>query len=194
MDQFSLTPEKKVNRKPLIWNILTIVVLLGVCCLLVFFLNTFINPYNSYNPFPPEPLPTRYVTDTPTSTIIPLPPTWTSTPTIKPSATRTRAPTWTLLPGMITPSATETPTATATQGTPTVTNTPMPAVAEIKHEASTTTHPDLACNWMGVGGKVVKADGESLPFQTIQLGGTLDGQTIGNRTAVSGSATAYGAS
>ena len=49
-----------------------------------------------------------------------------------------------------------------------------------------TMHPDLACNWMGVGGKVMDADNNPLPFQTVQLGGILDGKAI-NDLKVSGS-------
>ncbi len=193
MDEFALKPERKINKKSLLWNILTVVMLLGVCCLSYVFLSIFINPYSPYNPYPPTPLPTRFITETPTITIQPPDATWTGTPTIEPSPTRTRAPTWTLLPEMITPTTTETPTATPTEGTPTVTNTPMPASAEIKYDPSTSIHPDLACNWMGVGGKVVKSSGDVLPFQTIQLGGTLDGQTI-SRMTLSGNAPAYGTS
>lgn len=193
MDQFSLKPEKKISRKPILWNILTVIMLLGACCLLYYFLNIFINPYVAYNPFPPEALPTRYSTETPTITPIQPPATWTGTATVEPSATRTRAPTWTLLPGMITPTTTETPTLTQTPGTPTATATSMPAAAEIKYDASTSIHPDLACDWMGVGGKVVKANGDVLQFQTIQLGGTLDGKSV-SRMSVSGNAPAYGTS
>ena len=31
MDNFELKPEPKVKRKPVIWNILTVLVLLGAC-------------------------------------------------------------------------------------------------------------------------------------------------------------------
>ena len=196
MDQFSLIPEKKANKKPLLWNILTALALLGVCCLTGYVIMVFLNPYTPYNPFPPEALPTRYATDTPTITPIQPPATWTGTATKEPSATRTKAPTWTLLPGMITPTETETPTPTETPGTPTPTSTPMPASAEIRYEASTSipAHATQGCEWMGVGGKVLKANGDVLTFQTVQLGGILDGQTLTTRTNVSGSAPAYGVS
>ena len=199
MDQFSMKPERKFNKKFLLWNILTVLALLGVCCLGYYFVNVFLNPQTPLNPFPPAALPTRFQTVTPTITIIQQDATWTGTPTIQPSATRTKAPTWTLRPEMITPSETitptetETPTITPTAGTPTITSTPMPASAEIKYEDSTTIHPDLACNWMGVGGKVVKASGDVLQFQTIQLGGKLENQTI-SRMTLSGNAPAYGTS
>ena len=82
MDNFELKPEPKVKRKPVIWNILTILVLLLVICLAYYFTAIFINPNGAYNPFPPAPLPTLFKTSTPTATIIPLAATWTPTPTI----------------------------------------------------------------------------------------------------------------
>jgi hypothetical protein len=193
MDNFELKTERKVNWKPLIWNILTLVVLLGVCGLAYYFWNIFNNPYSALNPFPPALLPTSYETATPTSTIIPLESTWTSTPTISPVASRTKAPTWTLLPQMITPTATSTPTLTPTEPTPTIISTPMPASAVITYMASTAYHPDNKCNWSGVVGKVFGTDGKPLLSQQIQLGGTLDGTAISFMT-LSGLASAVGPS
>ena len=77
--------------------------------------------------------------------------------------------------------------------TPTNTSTPMPAVGLVTYESVTTIHPDLACNWMGVGGKVLDANNKPLLFQTILLGGTLNGKGI-NRQVVSGSNPLYGTS
>jgi hypothetical protein len=195
MDNYELKPErKKVNWKSLVWNFLTVVVLLGICCLAYYFQTIFNNPNSPFNPFPPSaPLPTLYQTVTPTSTIILQPNTWTPTTTIKPSPSRTKAPTWTLLPQMITPSITPTPTVTPTEGTSTITSTPMPVSAEITYMPSTDFHPDKNCDWLGVAGKVLGTDGVPLQFQEIQLGGTLDGKPISFLT-LSGNAPAYGQS
>ena len=193
MDSFDLKPERKVNRKSLLWNFLTGVVLLSVCCLLYYFVSVFLNPKSSLNFFPPPALPTLYQTVTPTITIIQREPTWTSTLTIEPSVTRTRAFTWTPLPEMITGTVTETPTETPTEGTPTITPTPMPASAEITFQANTTIYPDSGCDWLGVGGQVFDTDGEPLQFQTIQLGGTLADQLV-SRMTLSGNAPVYGSS
>jgi hypothetical protein len=191
MDNFELKPErKKVNWKPLVWNFLTLLVLLSVCGLAYYFWTIFNNPNSPINPFPPAPLPTSYQTVTATSTIIPLEPTWTFTPTIQPVASRTKAPTWTLLPQMITPSVTSTPTLTLM---PTITPTPMPASAVITFVASTTLHPDKKCAWIGVAGKVFGTDGKALLSQQIQLGGTLEGTAISYMT-LSGLATTVGPS
>jgi hypothetical protein len=196
MDNFDLKPEPRAKRNPLLWNLLTVVVLLGICGLVYFFFTIFSNPYSRLNPFPPQPTPTNYQTITPTITIIQLPPTWTYTPTTQPSPSRTKAPTWTALPGLISPTVTdtpETPTPTPITETPTTTPTPMPASVVITDVASTTIHADSTCNWIGVGGKVLDANGKDLQFQTIQLGGTFNGKTV-NRTMLSGSAPAYGPS
>lgn len=193
MDNFELKAEPKVKRKPLIWNILTILVLLGACYLAYYFFTIFINPHSPYNPFPPVALPTLYQTSTFTPTIIPKPATWTPTPTTSPVPSRTKAPTWTSVALVITPSATITPTPSPVPGTPTITPTDMPVSADISYVASIKMHADLACNWMGVGGTVMNIDNQPLLFQTVQLGGELNGKAI-NSLVLSGSNTAYGKS
>jgi hypothetical protein len=69
----------------------------------------------------------------------------------------------------------------------------MPAAADITYVASTTQHPNLACNWLGVGGTVMDASNKPLLFQTIQVGGTLNGKAV-TGLAISGTNTAYGPS
>ena len=69
----------------------------------------------------------------------------------------------------------------------------MPASADITYLASTTKHPDLACNWMGVGGTVMDVNNKPLQFQTIQLGGTLNGKAVTGQV-LSGNNPAYGTS
>jgi hypothetical protein len=188
MAYFKSAPRKK--KTALLWNILTILVLLATCCVVVYFITIFRNPRFALNPFPPPPSPTVFYTETPTITPIQQPPTWTASPTIKPTATRTRAPSWTPRPDQMT--ATRTPTITETF-TPTITSTPMPAMAEIVYEASTVVHPEKGCDWLGVGGSVLGLDGQPLKFQTIQLGGMLGEVTV-NQLKLSGSAPAFGES
>ncbi len=143
MDNFELKPEPKVKkRNSLVWNILTVIVLLATCSLAYFFLIIFNNPNSPINPFKPAPIATRYQTGTPTNIIIPLPPTWTPTPTHPPYPSRTRAPTWTLLPETATSTMTEAPAVTLTEGTPSRTEvpswTPLPATATSSITASPT--------------------------------------------------------
>ena len=52
MDNFELKTEPKVKRKPVIWNILTILVLLLACYLAYFFLTIFQQPQFRLQPFP----------------------------------------------------------------------------------------------------------------------------------------------
>jgi hypothetical protein len=181
MDTFEMKPEKKGRRKSFIWDILTILILLGTCYLAYFFFTIFTNPYSVHNPFPPEALPTLFQTPTPTATFIPKPPTWTPTQTVSPLPTRTKAPTWTPVKLVITP-------------TITITSTPMPASAVISYQAGTTMHLDWACNWMGVGGTVVDANNKAILLQNITLGGSLDGKDVDAPSVISGSNPAYGTS
>ena len=200
MDNFELKPErKKFSWKSLVWNFLTMIVLVGICGLVYYFWTIFSNPNSPLNPFPPSvPLPTLYQTApfqtaTPSSTMIRRPSTWTPTMTVSPLPTRTKAPTWTLIPQLTTPSMTPTSTDTLTGTPPTTSSTPMPATAEITYAASTDFHPDENCNWLGVAGKVLGIDGKPLQNLQVQLGGTLDGNAISFLTT-SGTAPAYGLS
>ena len=194
MDYFELKPEEsKDNRSPLVWNILTVIVLLGILGVGILYLLIFANPGSPLNPFPPAWIPTSYQTATFTNTWIPQPATWTPTNTIPPEPSRTKAPTWTLLPEMVTPSETQTPGMTSTVSTQTIPATAMPASAVITYIPSTNFHPDKGCNWLGVGGKVLGTDGKPLINQYIQLGGTLDTKSI-NFLTLSSTASIYGAS
>ncbi len=181
MDSFDFKPARaaRPNRRGLIWDILTVVLLLGIVCLGYFFVAIFTNPASRYNPFPPKPTPTLFMTNTPTITPIQLPPTYTPSLTLAPASTNTSAPTWTLVPELITPTVTDTPAATLV---PSQTNTPPPATADITYKASTDIHPTSGCNWLGVGGQVLDAHGNALPNQTLQLGGKLGSQTIQSLT------------
>ena len=193
MDNFELKTEPKVKRNPVIWNILTVIVLLAACGLAYLFLTIYQNPGLVPASFQPVVLPTLYQTPTPMATILPQPATWTPTLTVKPLATRTKAPTWTSVAMLITPSITMTPTNTPIVNTATITSTAMPASADITYLASTTKHPDLACNWMGIGGTVMDVSKKPLIAQTIQLGGTLNGKAV-TGLVLSGQNAAYGTS
>jgi hypothetical protein len=198
MENFELKPEPKEKQKsailkiPTIWNILTVIVLLGICVLAYFFLAVYQNPAMLPSSLLPAVIPTAYHTPTPTATIILQPPTWTPTLTLQPSPTRTKAPTWTSVAELITPSITVTSAATPVV-TVASTGTAMPASYVITYQASTATHPDLACNWMGIGGTVMDASNKPLQFQTIQLGGTLAGKAVTGQV-LSGNNPVYGTS
>ncbi len=181
----------------IIWNILTVLVLLSVVCLGGYFLLIFINPQSGLNPFPPPTLPVamQLPTQTPTPRGV-LPPTWTpeptnpptETPTPRPSATLPPTPTFfSLVPGE---EITTTTTVEATAGG-------MPfvlkggKVAAIENFA----YPEAGCDWMGVAGRVFDLRDSVILGQQVQLGGVLPGAPGPGdfSLTLTGLATRYGA-
>jgi len=194
MDNFDLKSERP-NRGPLLWNVLTVVMLAGALCLGILFLTIFINPYISINPFPPLAIPTLLEFPSPTPTPLQLPPTWTPSPTIEPTATITRAPTWTPEPSetpfiysLYTPTKTKIPTKTPVP-------TGMPYTYTLSYMDSTYYHPEAGCNWLGVAGQVVDQNNTPILYITIVLGGYLDGVDLNTpMLSLSGTAPNYGQS
>jgi hypothetical protein len=194
MDDFDYIDQAGPSRNipAVVWNILTILVLILVLFVAGVFLLIFINPNTGLNPFPPPTLPAAIAlpTLTPTPRGV-LPATWTPEPTLEPSQTPTPRPTATALP-------TETPFSLFPDtATPTETQLPgsMPfdvAQGSPAAIASTTFHPEAACNWMGVAGQVLNLSGA--PVSTgiiIKLGGVLSGKFI-DLTSLTGTARQYG--
>jgi len=190
MDAFDYTepPSRpKINFGKIIWNFLTVVVILATLIVGTVFLTIFINPYTSLNIFPP---PTRSpLLELPTATPTPkeLPPSWT------PEATGTLPPTDTPGPTS-TPTVTSTPEATETPDEPTPTATPLPYALQAGSPTpinSTIFHPDLGCNWMGVAGQVFSLNGEPVIGLAVELGGSLTGMDI-QLLSLSGAAIQYG--
>ena len=50
------------------------------------------------------------------------------------------------------------------------------------------------CNWLGVGGTILNADGTPAEGWIIRLGGSLEGRTLEEQTTQAGLAPAYGPS
>jgi hypothetical protein len=180
------------DRSGMIWNILTILVLIITLVIVALVLVIFINPSVGINPFPPPTLPVRVILDTPTPTPINvLPPTW--TPRFDPSAT----PTLTPLPSM-TPEVPEDDQEAIEEPEEDLTITgDMPVVlheGSPQYIPSTSFHPDLGCNWLGVAGQVIDLNGAPVLGLIIEVGGLLNGKRIGNPTLLqaTGLATAYG--
>jgi hypothetical protein len=156
---------------------LSILALIGVLCVACFFISVFTNPYSNLNPFPPPTMPAlmSLPTETPTAIIITLPSTWTATISPVPSLTDTPQPTSTLQP---------TPTPVSLSPTPTETETGPPSSYDFEvREGSPKAipniyHPELWCNWMGVGGQVVDMNGAPVTGLIIRLGGDLPGIKI----------------
>lgn len=194
MDSFDYHDQSQPQRKvsDIVWNTLTIVVLLTVVCVATGFLMIFLNPYSAFNPFPPPPLPATITlpTITPTARSV-LPPTWTPEPTLEPTATFTPRPTATL-PPTETPFSLFTPTDTE-QASPTVASMPYDvAPGSPVAISSVTFRPEAGCNWMGVAGQVLDLSGA--PVSTgvvIQLSGVYGGQFV-EKTSLTGIAPQYG--
>ncbi len=177
------------DRTNLVWNILTVVVVVIALCVGVVFLTIFINPNAGINPFPPPTFPAAMELDTltPTPKQV-LPPTWTMTPTetLIPTITDTPEPTVTLAP-ITDATATETVEAEAAE------ESDMPFVL---HDGNpqyipNLYHAELGCNWMGVGGQVLSLNGAPVTGVVVKLGGQLAGQDV-EKVTVSGIATKYG--
>jgi hypothetical protein len=178
-------PQLKLNM----WDMLTGLVLLAAVGLVVFFAYLFINPTSPINLFQPN-VPTAFVLPTATITPIQLEATWTPT-FISGTDTPTLAPTITLQPSN-TPISLIPPTRTPTPPPPT--STPKaPYSVTLSAIESTIIHPDLGCNWTGIGGTVVDASGAPVLYRTLRLTGSFDGKPV-DKLTVSGTALDYGQS
>jgi hypothetical protein len=196
MDAFDIVDAKKAPtskaNNDLLWNILTILVLLGTLIVGMVLLIIFIKPQVGFNPFPPPTevlIPTVSVpTPTPTSRIV-LPPTWTPEPTLEPSATPTLRPT-------ITPALTDTPPVLPSN-TPSGGANPASQFSFVVQQGSPKAieniyHQDLGCNYMGVGGQVTSLNGSPVVGIFVQLGGTLEGKLFETLLSMTGTAVEYG--
>ncbi|MGD9091540.1 MAG: hypothetical protein PVF74_01740 [Anaerolineales bacterium] len=184
-------PQPRGSVSGVIFNVLTVLVLLMVVCVTAGFLAIFINPDSDLNPFPPPTLPPTIAlpTSTPTPRSL-LPETWTPSPSPEPTMTFTPEPS-------ATPFPTETPfplfTATFTpEGT-----LPPGGMAFVVGAgtpigtSSAPFHPDAGCNWLGVAGQVFDLSTAPISGQQIRLGGTLAGTPV-DMLSLTGLAGSYG--
>jgi type VI secretion system secreted protein VgrG len=202
-DRANRTPGRPARSRrsySLLWNLLTVLVLLATLGMGALFLVLFTNPYSTLNPFPPPTLPVAL--SLPSSTPTPegwLPPTETPTPEPTATATHTASPS---------PSPTLTQTPTATLELPAVTLSPGPTIrpsatlggyAFVPQEGSPDAIPysiysDVGCNYMGVGGRVLGLDGSPItPGVIVRLAGVLNGRRVSMDT-LSGTVTEFGES
>jgi hypothetical protein len=175
------------NAMPL-WDMLTILVLIITVCIAGYFVMIFLNPQSSFNFLPPGGF-----NQPPTLTVTPLQmePTWTASPTLVMTPSNTPRPTFT-------PFFTDTPFSlvppTRTLKPPTATRTPKaPFSATTQQVESTVIHPELACNWAGIGGTVVDSNNSPIIGMVVVLRGTLDGKSVEQQT-VTGINKEYGPS
>ena len=185
---FDGTQSRRTSAPMQIWDLLSILVLLLTVCLVGYFALVFIDPTSRFNPLPPGQGP--FGSNIPTFTVTPIQmqATWTSSPTLESTPSSTPRPTLTPLP-TDTPFSLVPPTKT-----PQPTKTPKaPFSGSATNVESTVIHPDLACNWAGIGGTVVDANNSPVIGTVVVLRGTLDGSTIEQQT-VSGINKEYGPS
>jgi len=168
------------------WDMLSILVLIITGCMVVYFGLVFINPQSSLNILRPGGSGSQLPTSTPTP--LQLEATWTPSPTLFVSPTNTLRPTFT-------PLATNTPfSLVPPTKTPKPTSTPKaPFSASVSQTDSTLIHPELACNWAGIGGTVVDTSNSQVIGVVVVLRGSLNGANIDQQT-VSGINKEYGQS
>ncbi len=189
--------KNKPNRD-LLWNVLTVLMLLLSVGAVFLFFSLANNPASSINPFAPNTL----VPPPPTATWTPIgyDATWTPTATLPPTDTSTPRPTYTLLP-----SATSFKISTATPNyTPTTvmtsTRTPKPTGApysiNITYNESTTFRPDTSCNSMYVAGQALDSKNTPVRGLMVKLGGSIPGKTFlaDRNTTLTGINKVYGES
>ncbi len=170
-----------------LWDILSILTLIVTLCIGLYFVAIYLMPNSMINPLPPVQQASLNLQPTPTITPIQLQPTWTITP-LDVTETPTLLPTFTLEPSptivsLVTPSITPTPTRTPK----------APFSATITYIDSTIIHPELGCNWQGVGGTIVDANNADMLGITVRLTGFYNSKTKSELT-VSSIAPAYGRS
>lgn len=174
---FDGTQSESPGRAMPIWDMLSILVLIITACLVGYFVLIFFNPQSPYNFFPPgisNQLPTLTVTP------IQLEPTWTASPTLELTPSNTPRPTFT-------PFFTDTPFSlvppTRTLKPASATPTPKaPFSATTQQVQSTVIHPELDCNWAGIGGTVVDSNGSPIVGMVVVLRGMLNGSSVEQQT------------
>lgn len=178
---------RKSQSSMQIWDVVTILVLILTACLGGYFVLIFITPNSPLNLLPPSGRLASAPTHTPAP--IKLDPTWTASPTLELTPTNTPIPTWTPIPTN-TPFSLVPPTRT-----PRPSNTPRaPFTAiSIQQVDSTIIHPELACNWAGIGGTVVDTNNSHVIGTVVVLRGALNGSTV-DLTTVTGINKEYGPS
>ena len=180
MEENNQSPiEKQQKNTDPVFNLLTIIIMLGILAVLVVTAIIFSNPSSALNPFAPPTLPPQIVLPTATTTPRRIADTW--TPTFGPEATETATQT----------PATETPTPSSTFGLPTalIIGSVSPS-ATVDSEFSFVTqadpvaidasifNPGRTCKWTGIAGQVVDLQSRPVIGITVHLKGFFGGKTV----------------
>lgn len=185
---FDGTQSRRAEAPMQVWDILSVLILILTVCLVGYFALVFINPASSMNLLPPGGGPFGQAVPSFTVTPLQLQPTWTASPTLQVTPSDTPRPTFTPLPtstsfSLVPPTKTPKPSPTPK----------APFGGSFTQVDSTVIHPELACNWAGVGGTVVDSNNSPVIGTVVVLRGTLNGNTIEQQT-VSGINKEYGPS
>src|SRR5262245_233173 len=183
---FDGKPSRPQGGPMQMWDMLSILVLILTALIGLYFVFVYFNPTSSFNLLPPGGRGSQL----PTATVTPqgLAATWTPSPTLELTPSDTPRPTFTaiftntpfsLVPPTRTPRPSPTPKA--------------PFGASASQVESSLIHPDLACNWAGIGGTVVDANNSPVIGTVVVLRGTLNGNTVEQQT-VTGINKEYGPS
>jgi hypothetical protein len=190
-------PRKPRDTRRILFNVLTLGVLLSALCFCCYFIMVLMYPYSKLNPFPPNtPVPPLQL---PTATWTPLSlgATWTATITPPPVEAATLRPTFTpIFTNTPLKLYTDTPTETGTPedtATPAPEPTGVPFTVSVKHVDSTVMHPEAGCDFFGVGGSIADLQGNPFKGLVVALSGSAGGKSY-NQLTVSGTAPAYGQS
>ena len=183
---FDGKPSRQRSAPMQMWDMLSLLVLGLTACIGAYFVFVYINPTSAFNILPPggrgPQIPSA------TTTPIGLAATWTPSPTLELTPSNTPRPTFTPFftntPfSLVPPTRTLRPSATPR----------APFGASSSQVESSIIHPDLACNWAGIGGTVVDTNNSPVIGTVVVLRGTLNGNTIEQQT-VSGINKEYGPS
>jgi hypothetical protein len=189
MDAFDFvdTRERPRSRNvgDLIWNVLTILVLLTTLVVGLIFLILFSNPQSAINPFPPPTLLIPISLSTAAPLGLSLPPTWTPAPSPLPTITDTPGPT-------PTPILTNTPV--GGPPAPTITAGGMSFVIQqgSPQAIQNIYSPEAGCNFLGVGGQALDLSNAEVVGLIVQLSGTLEGKIYETKLSMTGTASKLG--
>lgn len=184
-----MSPEHPSRDSDLLWNVLTLLIWVGILGVILFVGVIYVNPNAPINPFPPRQLPTLLTLATPSMASV-APATFFETPTPTLTATEVSSPTPSPLPTLVegTPLPEIGPTATPTSYV-------YAFAVQGKPNAVTASlyQPERTCDWMGVAGRVFDLQGRPAVGIRVWLRGYLGGKTI-NLFSLTGTASLYGPS
>ncbi len=185
-----MSPDANPKKSEFLWNLLSILVLLGILVVTAVVLVIFINPSSGVNPFPPPALPELASLPTnPPGSIAPA-----ATPARpEPAATEPIAASATSTMVVIVPT-----TAAEAAGQPSeAPETPdldeFAAIEERLPLPASEYDPARGCDWMGVAGQVYDIQGAPIKGIRVYVRAVLDGSPI-ELIGMSGTALIYGES